>query len=586
MEGDSKISLQWGIQVPMRDGIRLSATLYLPRDHSVPAPCAVTLTPYIADALHQRGMYFAAHGLVFLIVDSRGRGNSEGVFRPYIQEATDGADIIGWVAQQPYCDGKVGMCGGSYNGYSQWATATQLPRSLATIIPAASPFMGIDFPMRSNIFYPFIIQWLALTAGRTGQDVIFSDRKFWSFVFSAWHRSGRPFEAITDFLSDGSGRMRSSVVKEWLSHPEPDEFWDAYNPTDHQYASMHLPILTITGIYDDDQPGALEHYKRHMRSRSKHGRVNHFLVIGPWDHAGTRAPKAEFGGLSHGPESLVDLQKLQLEWFEWVMRGGSKPTFLREPVAYYVTGADRWKYAETLESVTSHHWELHFDSTHNANGVYRSGRLTPTLGRGGPDSYTYDPRVVEGREVTAEENADGGSLVDQSVLLALDAKCLVYQSAPFAEETEISGFFRLSAWIAIDCPDTDIYVSVHELLSDGLSVRLSTDAMRARYRQGLRSPSLIGTREPLLYEFARFTWVSRQVRRGSRLRLVFAPMGRLVETTFAQKNYNGGGVVSEESSTQGRAVTVKLFHDETHRSILYVPIATKLAATDAMATMP
>jgi predicted acyl esterase len=129
----------------------------------------------------------------------------------------------------------------------------------------------------------------------------------------------------------------------------------------------------------------------------------------------------------------------------------------------------------------------------------------------------------------------------------------------------------LIAWLAIDCPDTDFYITIYEIGANGLSVRLSTDVMRARYREGLRRPRLIQTREPLQYEFSSFTFVSRLVNRGHRLRLVIAPFGR-IDTKFVQKNYNNGGVVSEESAADARRVTVRLFHDLRHPSALYVPV--------------
>jgi predicted acyl esterase len=154
----------------------------------------------------------------------------------------------------------------------------------------------------------------------------------------------------------------------------------------------------------------------------------------------------------------------------------------------------------------------------------------------------------------------------------LRGKQLIYHSQPFEADTEISGFFGLRAWISIDCPDTDFYASVHEVALDGTSVRLSTDVMRARYRRGLRTPELIRTTEPLCYDFERFTFVSRLVKKGHRLRLIVAPLGRMMEMTFAEKNYNGGGVVAEESVDDARPVTVRLFHDEQHPSALSIPL--------------
>jgi uncharacterized protein len=555
------------VKIPLRDGVDLNATLYTPRDQPGPAPCIVAMTPYIADTNHEWGAYFASHGLPFMIVDVRGRGTSEGVFRAFIQEAKDGFDIVEWLARQPYCNGKVGTWGGSYLGYAQWAMAKEFPPHLATIAPVSAAYPGADFPFRNNILYPFQMQWIIFTNGNAAQNKIISDPIFWPGFFRKWHESGRPFRDLDTLLGNPS-----PTFQEWLSHPEPDAYWDAYNPTAYEYARLQIPILTITGNYDDNQPGALEHYKQYMLNASPEGRARHYLIIGPWDHVGTRKPALEFGGIKVGPASLVDVNKLHVEWYAWTMQGGPKPEFLQKPVAYYVTGADKWRYADTLEAVTARYQAYFLDSSSNADDVFSSGSLGNSKGKGQADRYVYDPRDASGPEVEAEARTNGGSLVDQSVTLALRGKSLVYHSAPFEEDTEISGFFKLAAWISIDTADTDLYVSVHEIDQHGDSIRLSTDCMRARYREGLRTPKLVKTREPLLYDFNRSTFVSRVVKRGHRLRLVIAPMGRIIESTFAQRNHNGGGIVAEESAKDAKPVTVRLFHDAAHPSALQVPL--------------
>src|SRR6185312_9661003 len=91
------VDFQWGVKIPLRDGVRLNATLYRPQGQKDPLPCIFTLTPYIAQSYHERGMYFAAHEYVFLTVDVRGRGNSEGEFTPLLQEARDGYDVVEWL---------------------------------------------------------------------------------------------------------------------------------------------------------------------------------------------------------------------------------------------------------------------------------------------------------------------------------------------------------------------------------------------------------------------------------------------------------------------------------------------------------
>ena len=200
--------------------------------------------------------------------------------------------------------------------------------------------------------------------------------------------------------------------------------------------------------------------------------------------------------------------------------------------------------------------------------VFRSGTLDPrTPARGAPDQYVFDPRDVSIAATQMQIDLEK-QFVEQRLVSARRGQQFVYHSAPFERDTEISGTFRLSAWIAIDQPDTDFTVSVYEIAPDGSSIYLTGDVLRARYRESLREPKLITTRQPLRYDFTHFTFVSRMVKKGSRLRLVISPL----HSMYAEKNYNAGGVVSEESVQDARSVTVRLFHDASHVSALYVPI--------------
>jgi uncharacterized protein len=558
----ARVQIRWGVRIPLRDGVHLNATLYLPHGHTQPSPAVFTLTPYIGQTYHDQALYFAAHGYPFLTVDVRGRGDSEGVFRPLINEARDGFDVVEWLAQQPYCDGKVGMWGGSYAGYDQWATAKEFPPHLATIVPAAAPCIGIDFPIRGNTTTPYLMQWLTLVRGRTSQDRIFwNNERFWGAKFREWFEAGAPFRQLDTFFG-----YPSESFQEWIAHPQRDAYWDAYNPTEPQYAGLSLPILTITGLYDGNQPGALTHYRQHMQHATPAARARHHLVIGPWDHAGTRVPRQEFCGLKVGPASLVDLQKLHREWYAWTMQGGPRPAFLQQRIAYYVMVAEKWRYADSLEQVTLRSEPHYLHSTGNPTCVFSAGALLAgRAGQGGPDCYVSDPRDLSLAEL--ESTLNPASRTDQRMIHAAEGKQLVYHSAPFAEDTEITGFFRLCAWISIDQPDTDIRATVHAIDLDGAAVQLCTDVIRARYRESLRAARLVDTTEPLLYEFQRFSFVACVLQAGHRLRLVIGP----VNSIFSQKNYNSGRPVSEESMQDARTVTVRVFHDDGHPSALHVP---------------
>ena len=149
-----QIDLMWAVKIPMRDGVHLNATVYRRHGQKDPLPVIFELTPYISDSYHARAYYFAQHGYVFALVDVRGRGNSEGKFDPFFQEPHDGHDVVEWLAEQPWSNGKITMWGGSYAGFDQWMTLREAPEHLATIVPVASAHAGVDFPMFKNIYGP------------------------------------------------------------------------------------------------------------------------------------------------------------------------------------------------------------------------------------------------------------------------------------------------------------------------------------------------------------------------------------------------------------------------------------------------
>jgi putative CocE/NonD family hydrolase len=248
------------------------------------------------------------------------------------------------------------------------------------------------------------------------------------------------------------------------------------------------------------------------------------------------------------------------------MQNGPQPQFLQKNVAYYVMDADKWRYADTLEAVTAESRPYYLDSVANATDVLAAGSLAAAKGKGKPDQYVYDPHDVSIAAVEAV--ADVTSYMDQRVVNAGHGKQLVYHTAPFARDTEITGYFQLSAWLAIDQPDTDFGVTVYEIRADGSSIMLTNDVQRARYREDPRTPKLVTTREPQRYDFDNFTFTSRMLRQGSRLRLVIGP----VSSMYSQKNFNSGGDVSAETMRDARTVSVKLYHDGAHPSALFVPM--------------
>ncbi len=566
--------LRWAVKIPMHDKVELNATLYLPKmsDGSPPkAPVIFTLTPYISDSYHARAAYFASHGYVFALVDVRGRGNSAGEFEAFAHESEDGHDVVEWLAQQPFCDGKVAMWGGSYAGFDQWATAKEFPPHLATIVPVAAPHPPLDYPSYQNVGETYDVQWFTFTSGRAGQQNLFGDQKFWRTKFLDAYKKHIPFKDLDSFVGNPSANFQRI-----LKHPMADAYYDAMVPTIDQFKKITLPILTITGQYDGDELGALTFYRDHIANASSETRPKHFLIIGPWDHAGTRTPTDEVAGIKFGSAAIVDLNDLHRQWYDWTMKNGVRPEFLKDQVAYYLlapgnTGANgEWKYADSLETLTANPRTFYLDSKNgDANGVFRSGTLTEKKPSEAADRCVYDPLDTgRGENVEGVEPNEKTAGIDQRFPLSIGKDGLVYHTDPLRAETPLIGCPKLSLWISMDTPDTDFEADLYEIQPDGTSIALWSDIRRLRYRESLREAKLVKPGEIVKCDFDPGLFVARRLMKGSRLRLVISSPNSI----FWQKNYNSGGVVADETAKDARTCHVKMYHDATHASALQLPL--------------
>jgi hypothetical protein len=558
----STVDMQWGVKIPMRDGVSLNATVYKPHGQKDALPVIFTFTPYIGDSYTDRAMYFAGHGYVYALVDVRGRGNSGGEFEPFVNEGRDGYDVTEWLAKQSYCNGKVTMWGGSYAGFDQWSVLKEFPPHLVTIVPAAAAHPGLDFPFQYNIFGTYDMQWLTFTSGTTGNSNTFGNSAFWSSKSMEMYMEHRAFVEYDKIVGNPS-----PTFQKWVEHPILDAYYDAMVPNAEQYKKISVPILTITGHYDGDQPGAFAYYKQHMQYGSAEAKANHYLIIGPWDHAGTRTPKHELGGLKFAEASALDLNKLHTEWYGWTMKGGVKPEFLKKRIAYYVMGADEWKYADSLEMLANDKLTLYLASNNNASDVFHSGMLQAAKGGSmAADSWTYDPLHTEAGE--SDHADDPAPLTSQRSAFNLFGEGAIYHSEAFSTATEVSGFVKLTLWLTMDVPDTDLGVELWEVLPDGSAAFLSNATMRARYRDSLRVEKLVTPGKPEKYVFDNFQFFSRQIAKGSRLRLIVASLN----TPSTEKNYNSGGVIAKETGKDAKTAHIQLLHDTEHPSMLELPI--------------
>jgi putative CocE/NonD family hydrolase len=230
--------------------------------------------------------------------------------------------------------------------------------------------------------------------------------------------------------------------------------------------------------------------------------------------------------------------------------------------------AEKWKFADSLEAVEKERRVFFLDSDGKANDVFRSGSLSGEKPKAAspPDRWTYDPLDLRPADLEASEIES--YLTDERYVMNTFGNGVVYTTEPIAEDTEVTGFVRFTAFLKLDVPDTDLKVSLYEVQAEGGSVLLAEDQLRARYRESLEKETLVPAGQILRYDFDGFPFFSRLVKKGSRLRLFL----RCPNSIFLQKNYNSGRPVAEETAADARVAHVSLYHDPAHPSALEIPV--------------
>ncbi len=559
-------SIQWDVKVPMRDGVNLAAVVFRTHEQKDPLPAILCLTPYTSANPYRRGRYFAENGYVFVSVDIRGRGNSEGVFDPCtVQDGKDGHDLVEWIAKQPWCNGKVAMWGGSYAGYTQWMTAREFPPHLASIVPAASLHTFYDFPTNKGVDTAWNPQWMVLTGQRTNQEVVLDDEAFWSTSNAAFATSGLPFRQM-----DRWAGLPSPVFQRWLNRPVFDAGWEATLVSPEAYRKLTIPILTITGHYDDDQVSAMTYYRNHGSQGTVQAWNQHYLVMGPWDHGGTRTPAKEVEGVTFGDAAMLDMNALHKAWYDWTLKGGPKPDFLKQRVACYVAGDEKWVHADRLEDLTKEAQTLYLKGSPGGGKPGALALKAPELGMLGTlvhDPLDLSPAAWERRPIK------GGKLTQPDAAMIYTGRqfldhALVFKSEPLPDGALLCGSPRLSLWVRMDVPDADFFAAIFEEKPDGSVIQLGQDVLRARYRDGMRSEKLVKAGEPVHLDFSAFPFVARSVAKGSRLKLAIG----CIDTIYAQKNHHSGGSVADETRKVARVANIQVLGDAGHSAMLEVPV--------------
>lgn len=544
----------------MRDGVELSSDICLPPDGDGPWPAILVRTPYDNSSAGntQAAVFFCGHGYAMVFQDVRGRGDSDGTWEPFVNEGPDGYDTIEWIAGQSWCDGAVGMMGGSYGGFVQWIAAKERPPHLTALVSTAAAGRWMqELPFLFGCFAPYWIWWLNLTAGRSLQQPIYArpDVPNWGRIIT--HRPLRDLDVAL-------GRTNTHW-KTWLEHDTYDDYWKRLSLAGH-YAGINLPVLHITGWFDGDQWGELFNW---------HGMINEspaadrqWLVSGPWDHAGTRYPKESLGGRDFGASALVDFQALHLRFFDRWLKGVENGQDSDAKVRLFTMGRNEWRDDTEWPPAGTIVTPFYFQSGGKANSLAGDGLLSlePPGGDQPADTYTYDPDNPTPSVPDLGGFPFGDYPFDNRWRLRRD-DVLVYTSAPLEEDIEITGHPFMTLYAESDCIDTDWHVTLCDVEPSGRSDELTYGCLRAAYREGLEAqPTPI---EPgRVYEYRlELMATSNLFKKGNRIRVTVASANYPARA----RNPNTNAKVGDDDT--GVIATNTVHHTSVYPSRLEAPVA-------------
>ncbi len=543
------------VTVPMRDGVRLSADLYLPEAPGS-FPTVLMRTPYDnnADPLIQKGRRLANLGYACVIQDCRGRFDSDGVYTPFVHDAVDGFDTLEWVGRQPWCNGRIGMAGASYLGLVQWLSAPLRSRFLTCLAPrviCADFYSGLLYPggaLQLNV----VMTWGLRTSGRTAQNI-------------EYHNWREAFRILPLWDCDTAAGHDLPFWKAWLEHPAYDEYWAALN-VETQWAEIAVPAFNMGGWYDLYAAQTFTNFnglRRHGRTPAARQSK---LIIGPWPHA--LSTSARTGDIDFGAGSLADLEALELRWFDYWLKGIGNGIVDEPPIRLFVMGSNVWRDEQEWPLARTDWQRWYFHSDGQANTLLGDGTLTRSEpGEEPADSFVYHPEhpvpTVGGNTCCSPHIVPWGPYDQRDVEMRADVLC--YTSAPLERDLEVTGPVTVVLYAATDGPDTDWTAKLVDVRPNGYAMNLCDGIIRARYRESFTQPTLLEPGAVYRYEITGMV-TSNVFRRGHRLRV------EISSSNFPRfdRNLNTGGPIGQEH--EPRVARQTILHSATYPSHLLLPV--------------
>lgn len=527
------------VRIKTPDGATLTAVVVRPRSAAGKLPTLLEFTIYVYPVNDAKEC--AAHGYVGVVAYARGKRANGQQAEPFRHDGEDARSVINWVSRQGWSDGRVGMYGAAYSGFTAWAAAKRPPAALKTIVAATPTAPGIDAPKEGNIYHNAAYRWDRYVTDTQDIDTALSnDDPRWREMNENWYRSGASYWDLMQVY----GRQQPDFLR-WLSHPSYDGFWQRLIPYRTDFARVNIPILTIAGYFDGGSSGSLYYFNEHYRHNPH---ADQTLVVGPYDHGVLQhEPLPTLRGLDLDATAQINLRELRYQWFDYVLKKAPRPALLQDRVNFEVMGTDEWQHAPSLSAMANSTLKMYLAPRETAAGDSAGGGD----GHGVLTTQAAADGAVD-QIIHMDDRSDADYVAPSGLRLPAPPvhNAIVYESEPLTQPMQISGALSGVLDLLPNRMDADITLAMYEKMPSGEYVALFDPpyAFRASYAADRVHRHLLvsGVRQQLPVHIERLT--ARKLQSGSRLVLVLGINKRPDE----QINYGTDTDVSDGTIDAGR----------------------------------
>ncbi|SNR89525.1 CocE/NonD family hydrolase [Flavobacterium sp. ov086] len=547
----SAYDVQDSVMIKTRDGAFISAMVVRKKGISTPKPVLFQFTIYVRDKGRDiKSLKEAADkDYVGVIAYSRGKRFSPDEIFPYENEANDTYDIIDWISKQEWCNGSVGMYGGSYNGFTQWAACKKRHPALKTIVPYVANRPGMGLPMENNVFVNPNYEWAFYVGNNKYLDTVAgNDRQRFRKMMFKWWETGVSYKNMDSI--DGTPNR---FFQRWIKHPSFDEYWQKMAPYKKDFEQINIPVLAFDGYYNDSQNSSL-YYVRELQKYNPKTPV--YVIIGPYSHFGAQmGGETTLNDYKVDSTAIINVKEITYEWFDYILKNGTKPSILKDKINYEVMGANEWRSAPSLDKMSNGVLKLYLTDNKSGN-FYVLSNKKPTQKK-----YLCQEVDFANREI---QNND--YYPDPIIRKEIEtSNGFIFISEPLKESMLINGSFLGEIKASINKKDMDIGVTLYEVMPNGEYFHLSYFLGRASYAKDSTKRNLLNPNAIESIPFSNTHLVSKQLSKGSRLVVSL----NVNKNPFSQLNYGTGKEVSDESIENAKEpLRIKWYND----SYVEIPI--------------